>query len=88
MAQLRLPSSGPTTVTRGEDRSNRIQSDSEPSEVISSQSNQLSLERTINQAWENSGDLPWMMNTNREDEVRDTEMGEFVQTGEAIGLFF
>ena len=87
MAQLRLPSSGPTTVTRGEDRSNRIQSDSEPSEVISSQSNQLSLERTINQAWENSGDLPWMMNTNSEDEVRDTEIGEFVQTGEVIGLF-
>ena len=88
MAQLRLSSSEPTRASRGEDRSSRIQSDSEPSEVRSGQSHQLSLERTINHAWENSGDLPWMMNTNSEDEVRDTEMGEFVQTGEVIGLFF
>ena len=72
--------------------SERIQSDSGPSEVSSSQSRQLSasLDRIINNTWENSrqgsGDLPWMMNN--DGQAEDTEMKKFFKTGEVVGFCF
>ena len=93
MARLRLPSSELATVTR-DLSSERIQSDSGPSEVSSSQSRQLSasLDRIINNTWENSrqgsGDLPWMMNNDSQVEAEDTGMREFFKTGEVVGFCF
>ena len=69
MARLRLPSSGLATPSATRDRSSRrTQSDSEPGEVGGSQLSSVPVERSNN--------------SQVEAEVENTEMTEFLNTGE------